>query len=186
MLILGATGVAGQLAIQIAKRLGARWVIAAGRNPRALETLKELGADTVISLDQEHDSLVGAFQNEYVSAGVDVVLDYLWGRPAECLLEAISQKGLRRAAARVRFIQIGASAGAEISLSAAALRSSGLELLGSGTGSASLIQLRAAIAEFFNAAATKPFAFKVKTVPLEDVEALWNSPQQDTRLVFQP
>lgn len=186
VLILGATGVAGQLAIQIAKRLGARWVIAAGRNPHALDTLKELGADTVISLDQEDHSLVGVFRNEYVSAGVDVVLDYLWGRPAECLLEAISQKGLRRAVARVRFIQIGASAGAEISLSAAALRSSGLELLGSGFGSASLIQLRAAIAEFFTAAATKPFAFKVKTVPLEDVEALWNSPQQGTRLVFQP
>src|SRR5277367_405541 len=52
VLVLGATGVAGQLAVQIAKRLGARRVIAAGRNPKALEELKSLGADSVISLDQ--------------------------------------------------------------------------------------------------------------------------------------
>jgi NADPH2:quinone reductase len=97
VLILGATGVAGQLAVQIAKRLGARRVIAAGRNPQALEKLESLGADAVISLDQEHDPLVAAFKSEIAEAGVDVVLDYLWGHPAECALEAISQKGLRKA-----------------------------------------------------------------------------------------
>ena len=183
--ILGATGVAGKLAVQIAKRLGARRVTAAGRNPQALETLKELGADAVIPLDQEDDSLVAAFRNEYAKEGVDVVLDYLWGHPAECLLEAISQKGSRRAA-RVRFIQIGASAGASIRLEAAALRSSGLELLGSGLGSASLEQLRAAVQDFFKTAAAQPFAFKMKTAPLIDVEKLWNSSEQGTRLVFQP
>jgi NADPH:quinone reductase-like Zn-dependent oxidoreductase len=183
--ILGATGVAGKLAVQIAKRLGARRVTAAGRNPQALETLKELGADAVIPLDQEDDSLVAAFRNEYAKEGVDVVLDYLWGHPAECLLEAISQKGSRRAA-RVRFIQIGASAGASIRLEAAALRSSGLELMGSGLGSASLEQLRAAVQDFFKTAAAQPFAFKMKTAPLSDVEKLWNSSEQGTRLVFQP
>ncbi len=52
VLILGATGVAGQLAVQIAKRLGARRVVAAGRNPQALEQLLELGADATVSLDQ--------------------------------------------------------------------------------------------------------------------------------------
>jgi NADPH:quinone reductase-like Zn-dependent oxidoreductase len=186
VLILGGTGVAGRLAVQIAKRLGARRVIAAGRNPQALETLKELGADAVISLDQEDDSLVSALRGEYAGAGVDVVLDYLWGHPAECVLEAISQKGLRKTASRVRFVQIGESAGPAISLRAASLRSSGLELLGSGFGSASLNQIRAAIEEFFKAAVTKPFQFKVRTVPLSEVEALWNSSEQGTRLVFQP
>jgi NADPH2:quinone reductase len=186
VLILGATGVAGQLAVQIAKRLGARRVIAAGRNPLALEALKELGADAVISLDQEHDPLVAAFRGEHAGAGVDVVLDYLWGHPAECVLEAISQRGLRKAASRVRFVQIGESAGPAISLRAASLRSSGLELLGSGFGSASLNQIRIAIQEFFKAAVTEPFQFKIRTAPLSDVEALWNSPEQGTRLVFQP
>jgi hypothetical protein len=86
----------------------------------------------------------------------------------------------------VRFVQIGESAGATISLRATSLRSSGLELLGSGFGSASLNQLRAAIVEFFKVAATEPFEFNLKTAPFSDVEALWNSPEQGTRLVFQP
>jgi NADPH:quinone reductase-like Zn-dependent oxidoreductase len=185
VLILGATGVAGQLAAQIAKRLGARRVVAAGRNPQALEKMKTLGADSVISLDQDQASLVSAFRTE-IAEGVDVVLDYLWGQPAELVLQAISQKGLRKAGARIRFIQIGESAGKTISLPAATLRSSGLELLGSGFGSASLDQIRQALAEFFEVAAKEPFQFHVKAAPLRDVETLWNSAEEGTRLVFQP
>jgi NADPH:quinone reductase-like Zn-dependent oxidoreductase len=186
ILILGATGVAGQLAVQIAKRLGARRIVAAGRNPQALGKLKTLGADVVISLDQDQASLVSAFRSEISDAGVDVVLDYLWGQPAERVLEAISQKGLRKASARIRFIQIGESAGKTISLPAATLRSSGLELLGSGFGSASLDQLRQALADFFQVAAKEPFQFQTRAAPLRDVEALWNTAEEGTRLVFQP
>jgi NADPH:quinone reductase-like Zn-dependent oxidoreductase len=186
VLILGATGVAGQLAVQVAKRLGARRVIAAGRNPQALEKLKTLGADAVISLDRDQAFLVSAIRTKIAEAGVDIVLDYLWGQPAELVLQAISQKGLRKAAARIRFIQIGESAGKTISLPAATLRSSGLELLGSGFGSASLDQIRQALAEFFQVAAKEPFQFHTKAAPLQDIEALWNSAEEGTRLVFQP
>lgn len=186
VLILGATGMAGQLAVQIVKRLGARRVTAVGRNPQALEKLSVLGADRTISLDQEHDSLVAAFRSEFAEAGVDVVLDYLWGQPAESVIEAISQKGLSKTGSRVRFVEIGQSAGAAISLKAEALRSSGLELLGSGFGSASLSQIKTAVEEFFNAAAANPFESGVKTAPLSDVESLWNSREQATRLVFLP
>jgi NADPH:quinone reductase-like Zn-dependent oxidoreductase len=186
VLILGATGVAGRLAVQVAKRLGARRVVAAGRNPRALETLQELGADTIISLEQDQDPLVAAFRSEYEGSSMDVVLDYLWGNPAECVLEAISQKGLRKSAPRVRFIQIGESAGRTISLPAATLRSSGLELLGSGFGSASLDRILAAVGELFKIAAMKPFQFNIRRAALSDIEALWNSPEQGTRLVFEP
>jgi len=186
VLILGATGVAGQLAVQVAKRLGARRVIAAGRNPQALVKLKELGADAVISLDQDQSSLVSAFRTELAESGVDIVLDYLWGAPAERVFEAISQKGLRKAAARIRFVQIGESAGKAISLTAATLRSSGLELLGSGFGSASLDQIKQALVEFFQIAAKQPFQFRTKAAPLRDVEALWNNTEEGTRLVFQP
>ena len=186
VLILGATGVAGQLAVQIAKRLGARRVVGAGRNPEALAKLTELGADAVVSLDQEHDSLVAAFRKEYADGGVDVVLDYLWAKPAEALLGAISQRGLSKAASRLRYVQIGNSAGPTISLAAATLRSSGLELLGSGFGSASLEQILAAVKEFFKIAAAEPFQFSVKTAPLSEVETLWNSSEDGTRLVFLP
>jgi NADPH:quinone reductase-like Zn-dependent oxidoreductase len=186
VLVLGATGVAGQLAVQIAKHRGARRVVAVGRNPEALETLKDLGADATISLSQDRDALTEVLRNEYTETGIDVVLDYLWGQPAETILSAFTQRGLRKSASRVRFIQIGASAGATINLNAAALRSSGLELLGSGFGSASLEQIKIAVAEFFNAAVAAPFQFSMKTVPLSEVETLWNSVEPGTRLVFQP
>jgi NADPH2:quinone reductase len=186
VLVLGATGVAGQLAVQIARRRGARRVVGVGRNPAALEKLKSLGADAVIPLDQEPDALVAAFRGEFAGEGVDVVLDYLWGQPAESALKAIAQKGLSKLAARVRYVQIGSSAGQSIALDAATLRSSGLELLGSGFGSASLDQIKAAIGEFFQAAAANPFAFGVKTAPLSEVASLWNSAEKGERLVFQP
>ena len=186
VLILGATGAAGQLAVQIARRRGAGRVVAAGRNPAALDKLKSLGADAVISLDQTPDALVAAFRAEF-DKGIDIVLDYLWGAPAEATLKAIAKKGLKTSTGRVRYIQIGNIAGDPIPLSAAILRSSGLELLGSGFGSASLDEILKAVAEFFELAATQPFEFNIKTAPLSDVEALWNARESDgVRLVFQP
>jgi NADPH2:quinone reductase len=185
VLILGATGVSGQLAVQIAKRLGARRVVGAGRSTEALEKLKSLGADAVISLDQEPNALIEAFRAEF-AGGIDVVLDYLWGAPAEAALKAIEQKGLHGSAPRVRFIQIGSIAGSSVSLHAAILRSSGLELLGSGFGSASLDQIKLAIHDFFHAAVQQPFDFSLRTTPLSQVKELWNTPEQGVRLVFQP
>jgi NADPH:quinone reductase-like Zn-dependent oxidoreductase len=185
VLILGAAGVAGKLSIQIAKRLGARRVIAAGRG--SLEHLKSLGADAVVQTDQDPAAAVSAFRSEITGNGIDVVLDYLWGQPAERLLEAIAQKaGLSKTAPRIRYVQIGDSAGKTIALPASILRSSGLELLGSGFGSASLDQLRQAISDFFQAAAKAPFQFRTKAAPLSDVEALWNKTEGAVRLVFQP
>jgi len=186
ILILGATGIAGKLSVQIAKRLGARRVIAAGRNPQSLEELKALGADAVISLTQDHDALVSAFRNEIAENGVDVVLDYLWGAPAEAVLAAIAQKGLKHLPARIRFIQVGNSAAPTITLNAATLRSSGLEILGSGFGSASMDEIFQAVREFFEVAAKSPFQASLKTVPLRDVESVWNNPERDARIVFQP
>ena len=186
VLILGATGVAGQLAVQIAKRLGARRVIAAGRNPQALEKLSGLGADAVVSLDQDHDSLVSALRREWTEYGIDIVLDYLWGSPTEAVIEAISQKGLRRAASRVRLIEIGSGAGKTISLPAATLRSSGLELMGSGLGSVSMEKIGQSVNEFLKEAASAPFQVTMKPVPLRDVEAVWNRSEQGARFVFLP
>lgn len=185
VLILGATGSAGQLAIQIAKRMGARRVIAVGRDPQEAR-LKELGADAVVSLNRERGELVSAYRREWAESGVDVVLDYLWGQPAEVLLEAIGQKGLQHAAARIRYVQIGSVAGDPISLPAATLRSSRLELLGSGFGSASTEQIVQSISEFFQESARAPFRMDIETVPLRDVEAIWTRPDQGARLVFQP
>jgi NADPH2:quinone reductase len=186
VLIVGATGIAGQLAVQIAKRLGARRVAAAGRNEAALKELEQLGADAVISLGQERGAVVSALRAEIKEHQTDVVLDYVWGAPAEMVLEAIGEKGLSRAARRIRYVQVGNSAGPTITLPAATLRSTGLELMGSGFGSVSLERIFASLAEFLKEAAREPFESKAKSVPLSEVESAWNAPDGGERLVFRP
>ena len=184
ILILGATGCAGHLAVQVARRFGAKRIVAVGRNLKALEETQSLGADATIPLQQEHDALVSAFRAE-LAQGIDVILDYLWGAPAEALLAAVTQKGLDHDASRLRYIQIGNSAGPNISLAGATLRSSGLELLGSGFGSTSLDKVFASLRSVMQAAAKEPFRIKLVTAPLRDAEKLWNA-SEDARLVFLP
>jgi NADPH:quinone reductase-like Zn-dependent oxidoreductase len=186
VLILGATGIAGHLAVQIVRRLGAKRVIASGRNPEALAQTVSLGADATIPLEQDPAALIADFRRHIYESKIDVVLDYLWGAPAEAVLAAISQKGLSHESHRIRFVQIGNSAGPNISLAGATLRSSGLELLGSGFGSASLQEIMKAVGEFLAAAAESNFHVPTKTLPLRDIESAWTAPDKGSRLVFQP
>ncbi len=185
LLVLGGTGVAGQLAIQIAKHMGARRVVAAGRNRKKLERVAELGADAIVPLDQDRESVVSAIQSEWTKAGIDVVLDYVWGLPAEATLEAIA-KSKPQAVSRVRFVQVGDTAGKTIQLPAAVLRGSAIELLGSGFGSASISELLKAAADFLQFAEKSQLKIDIKPVPLRDVEAVWSSAEQGARFVFLP
>jgi hypothetical protein len=91
-----------------------------------------------------------------------------------------------KGSSRVRFIQVGESAGKTISLPGATLRSSGLELLGSGLGGVSIQQIILAITKFVEEVAKEPIQIDIKAVPLRDVESLWNRPDQGARFVFRP
>jgi NADPH2:quinone reductase len=186
VVILGATGVAGKLAVQIAKRLGARRVVACGRNADGLEECKAIGADLTISLGQDHDGLVAALRDEFGATGVDVVLDYLWGAPAQAAFEAMLTKGGDRKSGNTRYVQIGESAGSKIELAASVLRSSGVEIMGSGFGSVELKDIMKAVAEFFADAARKPFTMKIDQVRLSDVESAWSRKEEGVRIVFRP
>lgn len=185
VLILGATGAAGKMAVQIAKRLGARRVVAAGRNAEALEETKRLGADATISLEQDHDALVAALRAEIAGEKTDVVLDYVWGGPAEAVLAAIAQKGLDQKTWRVRYVQIGNMAGPAITLRAEILRSTGLEMVGSGFGSVPMEKIFESLRGILQEAVKRPFEIELKTAPLKDVEKLWDS-KEEARLVFVP
>src|ERR1035438_2398018 len=132
VLILGATGIAGKLAVRVAKLLGTGRVVAAGRNEQALSTLGGLGADAVIHLDASDQEVTQAFAREAGNKGYDVIVDYLWGHPTELLLAALTRAEFSMKAAGPRLIPIGESAGPAISLPAAALRSAGLAILGGG------------------------------------------------------
>ena len=183
LLILGATGVAGQLAVQIAKRRGARRVIACGRNPQALEKTKALGADATISLELPREELLAALRRE-IGAGINVVLDYVWGPPAEVTLEAIARRD--NETSPLRYVQIGTTAGRTIPLDGAVLRSNAIELIGSGFGSVALPDLLTSIADFFAEAARAPFEIDVRTFPLRDIASAWDQPEGASRFVFLP
>lgn len=187
VLILGATGVAGQLAVQIAKHLGAERVIAAGRNPRVLTTLRDLGADATIALDLSDQELTAAFIREAGPRRFDVVLDYVWGHPTEVLLQALTRHDLKIAASRTRWVEIGEMAGPTIALSAAALRSSGLELYGSGGGSVPHEAIFEAFPEVWALAQRGKLRIKTESIPLADVEHAWQQRDLDgRRLVLVP
>jgi NADPH:quinone reductase-like Zn-dependent oxidoreductase len=180
VLILGATGGAGQLAIQIARFLGAKRVIGVGRN---VEAIAAANVDAVIALGDPEDAVREAFAAE-ATRGIDVVIDYLWGRPTELMLEALG-KGFRATSThRTRLVEVGESAGKAISLPGSILRSVDLMLTGSGFGAAKLERILAAIPHLFAMAADGKLKLAVDAVPLADVETAWNCVEKGRRIVF--
>jgi NADPH:quinone reductase-like Zn-dependent oxidoreductase len=180
VLILGATGVAGQLAIQVARDLGAGRVVAAGRN---LEALAAENVDGVVSLAQADDAIREAFTIE-ARKGIDVVIDYLWGRPTELLLEALAKGFDPNAAKATRLVEVGESAGKTITLPGASLRSIDLKLMGSGFGSVPLERVLGVIPTLFSLAASGSLKVATEPVPLAEVEAAWNRKESGKRIVF--
>lgn len=181
VLVNGATGASGRLAVRIAKHLGAAKVIATGRHAGTLAALEAEGADCVISLDQDERALSHAFE-PHLRDGVDVVLDYLWGSSARTLLI-----GAARNLAEgypLRFVQIGAIGGGTLELPAAVLRASAITLLGSGIGSIPLERLLNAVREVLHAALPARLRIDMRTVPLADLREHWADTGSRSRTVF--
>jgi NADPH:quinone reductase-like Zn-dependent oxidoreductase len=194
VLVNGATGAAGRLAVQVAKHLGATKVIATGRDEQALEHLKSVSgsADVVIPFHLDHGDpsamhqSVRAFEDalqQQFALGVDVVLDYLWGKSAETVIAAAKAGPEGRV---VRFVQIGEVSQPTVELRGAALRSSALVLMGSGINSVPLPALFAAVVSVFHAAKPANFTIYTRPVPLSDVEKTWNADTGKDRVVFLP
>jgi NADPH:quinone reductase-like Zn-dependent oxidoreductase len=182
VLILGATGVTGQLAVQIAKLLGAMRVIGAGRNERVLGKLRELGADGTIQLKQPAESLKDAFAREARGAGFDVIIDYVWGPPTETLLAAITKSEFAAVTRETRLVQVGESAGPTISLPAAVLRSMGLTIRGTA-GIPSHEVLVDAMEQVMSRAARGELRIETERVALADIERVWQRPGESGRRV---
>jgi NADPH:quinone reductase-like Zn-dependent oxidoreductase len=181
VLVNGATGTAGRLAVQIARHMGAAKVIATGRNQAALRELAGLGADVIIPLTGDEAALEDAFQAQFAQ-GVDVVVDYLWGPSARSLLIAGARAGAD--ARPIRFVQVGSASGADIVLPSAVLRSSAIALMGSGIGSVPLDRLAGAVGELLRAAGPAGFRIAFAPVPLAHVEQAWPRDDSNRRTVF--
>ena len=173
MLILGATGNAGAMAIQVAKRLGAGRVVGAGRNAERLAELQALGADEVVALTED-PALTGE-RLAAAAADVDVVLDYLWGEPAATAMIALLRARSDRSRA-MDWVQIGAVAGPTIGLASAVLRSSNLRIQGSGQGAVSTAEYMTELPALIEEIAAGTLMVKVQPVALANVEAAWRSP----------
>ncbi len=120
VLVLGATGTAGSVAVQAARMLGAERVVAAGRDPERLERARELGADATVSLEGEN--LAERLRDASAGDGPTLVVDLLWGEPLRAAVEA--------AAPNARIVHVGQSAGPETTLASAAVRGKRLAILG--------------------------------------------------------
>lgn len=182
VLVNGATSTAGRLAVQIAKYMGAKKVIATGRNLETLKTLEKLGVDVIIPLGEDADVFEDAVKAQFENGGIDVVLDYLWGESARRILIAAAKGG--QEAVPVRFVHIGSVAGPEIALPSAVFRASAVELMGSGIGSIPAERLKNAIAELFQATGPGGFQIATKEVPLSEVAEGWAQDSANPRTVF--
>jgi len=179
VLVNGATGAAGGMAIQTARHFGARKVIAVGRNQ---QKLAQLDADVKISLHADADDTL----RTQFDAGVDVVLDFVWGEPALRVLRAATKgRGARTGEPRLRFVQLGTVAGAELAVRGDMLRSTGLELLGSGIGSVAVKDLVAGAGELLATAPAAGFHAPFKRVPLSAITKAW-SEESDVRVLVVP
>jgi len=186
VLILGVTGMAGLLAVQNAFALGAERVIGVGRNPAGLKEAARKRAETVsLSGDRENDA--AAIARAFDSGGPTLVLDFVWGTPAESTFDALGRaKFESEDKSDIAYIQIGAMAGAEASLPAALLRSRRIRISGSGLGSASLATVMAQLPIYMQLIADGKVEVPTRVFPLSKIADAWASNESAHRVVIVP
>lgn len=176
VLINGATGFTGKIAVQVAKYYGAKRIIVTGRNKQTLQSLLALGADEIITLEQEDEAFVAQIKAIHNRTPIDIILDYLWGHTAELILSAFKGQGMFTP--KTRFVSIGSMAGDLIQLSAENLRSVDLQLTGSGLGSWTKPEvqelLKKILPEMFKLAAAGKLKVETVSVDLKDIASLWD------------
>jgi len=186
VLINGATGAAGSVAVQVAKQLGAGKVIITGRNVQELDALRSVGADVVIPFDlrPENPQGVEGFAQALTAvfaSGLDVVVDYLWGTSARTIIIAVAKAV--EDAHPVRFVQVGEASRESVELPGAAFRSSAIQIMGSGLKSVPLPRLLEGIRQTFDLAARGKLYIPTEVVPLSTVSENWEASGKP-RLVF--
>ena len=178
VLVLGASGVLGSIAVQVAKLIGAGRVIAAARDDRALARAKDLGADATVDLKQI-EGLTERIR-EASRGQLQVVIDPIWGAAAVAALEAMSPLG--------RFVQLGQAAGPEATVKSATVRGRYLSILGYGSFLVPWEEQVVAYRRLVEYAAAGRIKVEVEVLPLEAAPDAWK--QQATsphrKLVLSP
>lgn len=176
VMVLGATGNAGRLAVTISQYFGAKTVIGVGRNAAELQAS---AADQTINLtDADLKAQLAAVSD------VDVVLDYLWGDVTrQVMMGILTQR--HNHAQPLDWVEIGSLAGSEMAFPSAALRSTALTVVGSGQGSLALPEMLGQFPGLLKLIEAGTLAVPVTAAPLKTVHENWPTATTD-RLVFRP
>jgi NADPH2:quinone reductase len=179
VLVLGATGSVGFVAVQTAKLLGAARVVAAGRTAAGLERATQHGADATLRLD-EVDDLVAAFKDAFGGEGPSYVFDPLWGEPAAAAVQA--------AVPHATIVNLGQSAGATSELASAAVRFKNLSILGHTNFLVPPEELAMQYGRLVSHAVAGDIRLDVERVPLDSVADAWRRQAEGagTKLVVVP
>ena len=176
VLINGSTSFTGKIAVQVAKYYGPKKIIVTGRDKETLKALLALGADEIIAIDENDEEFVAKFKEIHSNTPIDIIIDYLWGHSAELILSSLKGKGTFTH--KVRFVSIGSVTGDKIQLSAETLRSTDIQLCGSGLGSWTKDQLKQLFSkilpEMFKLTAENKLEIDTVKVDLKDIEKLWD------------
>ncbi len=165
VLVLGATGTVGSVAMQAARLLGAKRVVAAGRNAAKLERCLELGADATVVLDGA--DLVERIREACGEGGPTLVVDPLWGEPARAAVDS--------AVPHARIVQLGQSAAPEATLTSGSIRLKGLSILGHSNFVLTGEELRQAYLEIAEHVAAGRVSLPVETYALDDIVSAWSN-----------
>jgi NADPH:quinone reductase-like Zn-dependent oxidoreductase len=164
VLVLGASGVVGQIAVQAARLLGAGKVVAAARSEEGLARARdELGADAAVRIDAG-DDLADRFR-EAAGGGVDLVVDPVWGPAAVAAIEALGERG--------RLVQIGNASGPVTEVPARPIRNSIRSIVGHTNFAAPHEVKEPAYRTMCRHAAAGELVVPVEEVPLADVGDAW-------------
>ncbi len=179
VLVLGATGSVGLVAVQTAKLLGAARVVAAGRSAEGLDRALQHGADAAVRLD-EHVDLVAAFKDAFGGEGPSYVFDPLWGAPAAAAVQA--------AVPWATVVNLGQSAGATSELASAAVRFKSLSILGHTNYAVPVAELADHYRRLVEHVVAGEIAFEVERIALENVGDAWarQAAGAGTKLVVVP
>ena len=173
VLVLGATGTVGSVALQAARLLGAQRVVAAGRDATKLERCLELGADATVVLDGA--DLVERMREACGDGGPTLIVDPLWGEPARAAVDA--------AVPHARIVQLGQSAAPEATLTSGSIRLKGLSILGHGSFLLSIDQLRQAYSEITEHVGAGRIRTDLETFPLEQIGEAWSAKRRGAKAV---
>jgi NADPH2:quinone reductase len=172
VLILGAGGVVGRVAVQLARAWDAGLVIAASRGVAAADRARDLGADVAVDVaGMAAESMASAFR-EAAPDGVDLVIDPVWGAPAQAAVATLAPGG--------RLVNLGDAAGASATFTSAWVRSRPAEILGYTNLALSWTQQTDAMGEILRLTAAGHLKFEPEIVPMTGVDEGWQR-QADRR-----